>query len=188
MRRGAALVESALLFPLLLLMTLGAMQLALLTQARLVVQGAAVAAARAAIADPYGRRLSPKRAASVACASIAGPTLPAGIRPPAWENAPGPRGVKRLILRGPAATMKTRSDVTLAADEAVAEVGHDCELMIPGVSRLFVWLDPANRTLTRYYGSPHVLIAAKAVLPAPWLGPKGVRPGRWPSPAPRRRR
>ena len=81
MRRGAALVESALLFPLLLLMALGAMQLALLTQARLVVQGAAVAAARAAIADPYGRKLSPKRAATAACAPSPGPPSPPGSGP-----------------------------------------------------------------------------------------------------------
>ena len=187
-RRGAALAEAALMMPLLLMMALGGMQLALLAHARLVVQAAAVAAARSAIADPFGKRLSPQRAAAAACASIAGPTLPAGIRPPAWARFPGPRGVARLVERGPASSMKTRADVTLAADEAVAEVGHDYELLIPGVSRLFVWMDAANRTSSLFYGRPHVLVSARSRLPAPWLGAKGVKPGRWPSPAVRKGR
>lgn len=204
--RGAALTEFALLMPLLLGLTLGIIQLSLMAQARLVIHAAATAAARAAVADPYGRQLSPERAAEVACAGVAGPTLPGGMRAPAWERTPGPRGLRRLLARGPASQMKTRAKVQLAADEAVATVEHDYELLIPGVNRLFVHLErgwtalpgsrlralggPAltNRARSGLYGSPHLQIRATARLPAPWLGPRGIRAGSWPAKAPPRRR
>ena len=201
-RRGAALTEFALLMPLLLGLTLGVIQLCLMAQARIVVQAAAVAAARAAIADPQGRKLSPERAAAVACASIAGPTLPAGLRAGPWEKLPGPVGISRLIRRGPASQMKTRAVVTFRPqkDEAEATVEHDLELIVPGVNRLFVFVHegwrllPGSRqrllsgegreswTRTVLYGSPHVLVRGTSRLPAPWLSPKGIKPGLWPAP------
>ncbi len=196
------MAEFALLMPLLTGFTLGVIQLCLLAQARIVVQAAATAAARAAIADPRGLKLSPERAAAVACAGIAGPTLPAGLKAGPWENLPGPVGIKRLVKRGPASRMKTRAVVILRPDqdEAEATVEHDLELIVPGVNRLFVfvqegWLllpGSTKRLLsgegreawirTAMYGSPHVLVKAKALLPAPWLGAKGIKPGLWPAP------
>lgn len=197
MPRGAALTEFALLMPLLLAMTLGAMQMALIAQAALVVQAAAVAAARAAIADPSGARLSPHRAAALACAPVAGTTLPGKTSLPRF---PTPPAFRRMAGRLPASFLKTRADVTLGHDEAVARVFHDFELGVPGVNRLFVWLKEGwtglpgatnwarsrdtygAQTRSWLYGSPHIPLVAEARLPAPWLGPRGVRPGPWPAP------
>ena len=202
MRRGAALTEFALLMPLLLAMTLGAMQMALIAQAALVVQASAVAAARAAIADPSGVRLSPHRAAALVCAPVTGPTLRAKGSLPRF---PAPPAFRRLAGRLPTSFLKTRAEVTLEKDEAVARVFHDYELAVPGVNRLFVWLKegwvglPGTRSWARardtygaqtrswLYGSPHLPLTAQARLPAPWLGPRGVRPGPWPSPRERRK-
>jgi hypothetical protein len=197
MRRGAALTEFALLMPLLLALTLGAMQMSLIAQAALVVHTAAVAAARAAIADPSGARLSPHRAAALVCAPVTGPTLQVKASLPRF---PAPPAFRRLAGRLPVSLLKTRAEVTLEKDEAVARVFHDFELAVPGVNRLFVWLKEGwvglpgttswarardtygAQTRSLLYGSPHIPLVAQARLPAPWLGPRGVRPGPWPTP------
>ncbi len=199
-RAGAALTEFALLMPLLLALSLGGIQLSLMAQARIVVQAAAVAAARAAIADPRGLKLSPERAAAVACAGIAGLILPAGLKAGPWEKLPGPPGLSRLLRRGPASKMKTRAAVILRPkeNEAEATVEHDLELVVPGVNRLFIYLEKGwlllpgrrdgllrnheARVRTAIYGSPHVLVSATARMPAPWLNARGIRPGLWPAP------
>lgn len=186
MPRGAALAEAAVLMPVLVLGTLGTMQLALLGQARLVVHAAATAAARAAAADPRGTALSPERAAELACLGISGPALPGAARLPA--RLPGLPG--RLAARELPARLKTSADVRFEGGEAVADVVHEYQLLIPGVSRLFVWLPGAvpsaesfrNRAITRLYGSPHARVVGRARIPAPWLAARGVRDGRWPAP------
>ena len=196
-RHGAALTEFALLMPLLLALTLGTIQMTLIAHAVLVVQAAAVAAARAAIADPSGARLSPHRAAALVCAPVTGMTLAAKTPIPRF---PAPPAWKRMAARLPVSLLKTRAEVSLEKDEAVAQVFHDYELWVPGVNRLFVWLKegwvglPGTRSWARarqtygaqtrslLYGSPHIPLTAKARLPAPWLGPRGVRAGPWPAP------
>ena len=198
-RTGQALVEAAIAMPLLLGLALGVMQLALIAQARIVVQAAATAAARAAVADPFGRTLKPERAAAIACAPVAGPTLPAGLRLPSWVPSKGPWGLGRLASRLPSALAKTRAKVHLEADEARAEVEHDFELVVPGVNRLFVFLEEswislpgsrvralgreslANRVRSRVYRSPHVLVRATARVPAPWLAARGAAGQDWPA-------
>lgn len=180
---GAALVETALALPLFLGLALGVAQLALLAQARAVVHAAATTAARAAIADPAGKRLSPERAAELACLAVTGPSLPGGARLPA---PPAGLPARRLAWL-PASRIKTQAEVKFLKEEAVARVDHDLELLLPGVGRLFVFaeegwgllrgdltrgLDNAsatNRALSLLYGRPHLRVTATARLPAPWL-------------------
>lgn len=166
-RRGAALAETALLLPVLLGLALGVAQLALLAQARLLAQAAAVSAARAAIADPAGTRLSPARAASATLA----PLVPA----------------RNPLLKAAVSAAKTSVRVDLGRDEAEAEVEHHLELLVPVAGLLFVRMEESwgllpgsprraleahalrNRALSGLYREPHVRILARARLPAPWL-------------------
>lgn len=156
-RSGHVLVEFAIAMPLLLLMTMGVMQVSLLAAAKAVVNHAAFVAARAELVGE-----DPEEAAEMVCAPLAGT---ASDQPPgtyADYVIPGygavPRsGISRektsasVVHPGSAGSAAVRVDVT-----------HDFELIFPFVAELF------RTDGAEHGGKPHARIVETCTLARRW--------------------
>jgi len=170
--KGTAIVEFAIVFPLLLLIVLGIMQISLIFVAQTVVEYAAFAAARAELVEE-----DPLRAAAMVCSAIAGPTdvppavpdAPASITVPGWGELP----------RSADALDKTLVEVSDPLDDdndqIVVTVTHNYELIIPVASMLFKLVsapaepgqEPEGLFVT-LNGAPHMVLRSQHTRPVPW--------------------
>lgn len=152
--RGQVLAEFALALPLLLLLTLGVMQLSLLFVAKSVVNHAAFVAARAALVGE-----DPEEAAEIACAPISGI---AGDEAPAAYYIPG-RGD---LLRSGLSREKTTVDLVHpsfnVSNVVRVDVTHDYELIFPVVSELF------ETAGAEHGGRPHRRMTETCTLSRRW--------------------
>lgn len=181
-RGGQALVEFAIVFPVIMLVTLGIMQLALIFGAQQVVLYAAFCAARAALVQE-GDYPDPEKAAELACIPITGTSV--GVRPPVGESIPGIGAALKYAI----SKVKTSAEVQVGQHEVTAVVTHYYELIIPIVNRIFVFrwesflgIEPTteelrsmrtetamkNVMMSRIFGAPHLTIKEKCTLPKPW--------------------
>ena len=127
---GQAIAEFAIVFPLLLMLVLGIIQISLMFVAKSVVEYSAFAAARAELVGE-----DPERAAEMICSSIAGPSYNRGdghpITVPGWGVLP----------RSESASLKTSVDVVDPIGDrngtVTVEVTHFYELIVPVVSLIF---------------------------------------------------
>ena len=170
-RRGQALSEFAVAFPLQLLITLGIIQLSLIIVGAIVVDYAAEAAARAVLVGE-----DPHQAAALVCSQIAGSTsrgaIGQGISVPGWGVLP----------RSAQSLQKTHVNVTrplyvggsgpldetqpLHADTATIEayVHHDFELIIPVVDLLGSFVFGGHDI----QGARHITLTARGTQKVPW--------------------
>ncbi len=177
--KGQAVVEYAIMFPILLMFTLGIIQLSLLFVARHVVEYAAFCAARAMLVedDPEIAQGNAERAAHIVCSAIAGRSgVQASSNPieiPGWGVLP----------RYAASERKTRvervgsrePDVITPETAICVEVTHEFELIVPVVNSIVYKLgDPRvgmRNVSYEKYGAPHVPIHGRATLARPWSVP-----------------
>lgn len=197
-KKGQSMVEFAIVFPVMMLLTMGIMQLALIYTAKQVVHYAAFSAARAQLVGGNA-----ERAAEIVCTPITGRTLPGDftvpdINIPGWD----------VFARSGVAKIKTSAEIKNGKNEVTVEVTHHFELIMPLINRVFVfpWEDflgiggegtPAeyyleelkanfesvmesgdfsidwdrqvpNYILSSFYQQPHIIIKAKSTLPKPW--------------------
>ena len=158
---GQAIVEYAIVFPIVLLIALSLIQLAHIFVAKQVVSYAAFCAARAALVGE-----DPDRAAAFVCSPITGTTgadRPEEFTLPGWGE-----------LRGSGASMvKTQPAVIdLAEGRYVsAEVTHQFQLQIPiadeltyRVASVLMGVENVDRAT---YGAPHLNIRGTAMLAVP---------------------
>ncbi len=169
--KGQAVVEYAIMFPILLMAMLGIIQLSHLFVGRHVVEYAAFCAARAMLAeeDPDIAEMQAKKAAYLVCSSIAGRSGPEGepIELPGWG----------ILPRSGSAVLKTRVErvAPRVVDPSTAisvEVSHDFELIVPVVNNMIFRLGElrvdVGDTDMFDYGSPHLELKARATLAKPW--------------------
>ncbi len=127
--RGQILVEFAVALPLILGLTVGIMQMALLVAAKVVVNHAAFVAARAELVGE-----DPEEAAEISCAPVAGMSKDQDL--PGYE-IPG-RGVlpRSGLSREKTSVAVVHPDAPLEPAVRV-DVTHDFELVFPVVGELF---------------------------------------------------
>ena len=170
--RAQVMVETAIAFPVQIVITLAIMQFCLIAGAKQVVNYAAHAAARAALVG-----LDAHRAASIVCSPIAGSYRPSGSA--ASIVIPG-RGTLR---RSQQSQLKTDVEIVNPPDDGdkkvVVEVTHRLELILPFIEYTpfhdwhLLWgtvekLGPRNVV--------HKVIVQTCTLPQPWDGDReGVR-------------
>jgi len=124
---GQVMVETAIAFPVQMLITLAIMQFCLISAGKQVVNCAAHSAARAVLVD-----YDAERAAAIVCSPISGSTCGAGgfepIFVPGWGNLP----------RSRQAQLKTSVRLLNPLDDGdkkvTAEVTHQYELFLPFVN------------------------------------------------------
>ena len=170
--RGQALAETALAFPLQVLLTLGILQVGLLSVGRAGARYAAFAAARAALTEPFPsgpgyaagrpRRSDPVRAAQIAMIPMAGSALSGG----AFSRMPA---VARLTDPGRLASAAARTRVRIRRGKAgvFARVEYDFGLVVPGAGRLiaFLWALRGGGGESPVGSAPRVPLAAECELP-----------------------
>ncbi len=133
---GQALLETALTFPLHVLVVLGVLQAGLLSIGKAFTEYAAFAAARAALPEPEpgsprARRPDPRQAAAIA-------VLPAVPSPTgALARLAGGAGILADPGRIAAARASVRVETRRAPGRVTARVAHDFALVVPVVNRLF---------------------------------------------------
>jgi len=164
--RAQVMVETAIAFPVQIVITLAIMQFCLIAGAKQVVNYAAHAAARAALVG-----LDVHKAASIACSPIAGSYAPPGSAGSIY--IPG-RGNLRHSRQ---AQLKTTVDVLNPPDDGdkkvVVEVTHKLQLILP-----FVEYTPFNDWHLLWGRIEklgprrvvHKVITQTATLPQPWDG------------------
>jgi len=156
--RGQVLVETAIAFPIQILITVAIMQFCLIAVAKQVVNYAAHAAARAVLVNE-----DPERAAAIVCSPIAGSDCTrSGAAPifiPGWGN----------LARSPQSQAKTSvavlNDLDAGDKTVTAEVSHDFELIFPFVNAIPMW----GRTVT-HNGVVHKVLTQAVSIPQPWDG------------------
>ena len=171
--RGQAVVEYAIMFPILLLVTLGIIQLSHLFVARHVVEYAAFCAARAMLVeeDSDAAEEQAEKAALIVCSSIAGRSGPEGepIEVPGWGTLPRSRSAatKTRVARVPPLDVDVDPVTTVSA-----EVTHDFELIVPVVNNMVYRLGELRIGVENVdmfdYDSPHLELKARATLAKPW--------------------
>ncbi|MFW6158336.1 MAG: TadE family protein [Planctomycetota bacterium] len=166
---GQAIAEFAIVFPVMLMLVLGIVQVSLMFVAKQVVDYAAYAAARAELVEE-----DPQQAAALVCSAIAGPTYPDGvvrnpIHVPGWGALP----------RSAPAVLKTEVDVLNPIGDrdgwVEVEVTHYYELVVPVASLIFRPVGrkvrpgdvPQGIFVTRY-GAPHMVLKSKYKRAVPW--------------------
>ena len=124
--RAQVVVETAIAFPVQLVITLAIMQFCLIAAAKQVVNCAAHAAARAALVG-----LDAQRAAAFVCSPIAGSYCPPGIASPIYIPGRGylPRS-RQSLLKTTAAILNRPDD---GDKRVVVQVTHEFQLLIPFV-------------------------------------------------------
>jgi Flp pilus assembly protein TadG len=160
---GQVIVEYAIVFPILLLLTLLIIQLAHLFVAKQVVSYASFCAARAAlVGEDYAA------AARMVCSLIAGPSgvgTGATVTVPGW----GPlRGSAASAVKTQAASL---SNVPTPYPATTIEVTHDFELQVPVANSVTyslgeIFLESGDLDYT--YGVPHIRIRSRSTLSRPW--------------------
>ncbi len=158
--KGQALIELAIVLPLLLVLSLVLIQAAWLSEARGVVEYAAFVAARAAAVDGDAAQ-----AARLVCVPITGLS---GARR-VWSGAAAGSGSLGGLSdqdrsRYAASLEKTRVRIAHLPHAVEAEVEHDWELIIPIAGRLMAMLTTESRRLTDRYGTPHLALRGMARL------------------------
>ena len=175
-KSGQAIAEFALVFPLLLMLVLGIIQISLMFVARSVVEYSAFAAARAELVGE-----DPEQAAEMICSAIAGPSYARGtgrpITVPGWG----------VLSRSESSSLKTSVDVIDPIGdgngEVTVEVTHLYELVVPVVSLIF---KPISKPLEPGHvpdgifvtkdNAPHMILKSRYTRPVPWDEEiKGVR-------------
>ena len=158
---GQAMVEFAIVMPMVLFITMGIAELAVIYTARAALDGAAHAAARAELVGE-----DPLNAATLVLSAVSGPTVLDGpnepIIIPGWGELP----------RSRAAHSRTRIHVITPlspdGDRVSVEVGHDHELLFPEISVPFF-----SGTVFKGFsanGASFLTLKDTAVLPKPWKG------------------
>jgi len=162
--RGQAVVEYAIAFPILLLLTLAIVQLAHLFVAKHVVSLASFYAARAAlVGEDY------ERPAKMACSLIAGP---AGVGTGSTITLPGWGPLRGSAAAEAKTTVLSVNDVQTDYPAETIEVRHQFELRIPVANALAYSLGDALLGLEGLddatYGAPHLEIRSRTTLSRPW--------------------
>ncbi|MFW6162736.1 MAG: TadE/TadG family type IV pilus assembly protein [Planctomycetota bacterium] len=178
--RAQVMVETAIAFPVQLLITLGIMQFCLIAGGKQIVNCAAHAAARAALVD-----LDTNRAAALVCSPIAGEPIH-GVGSPAPIFIPGRGNLRRSVASQQKTTARILArpeDLTDPDDNVVkVEVTHDFELILPFVglapwerdTRTETWHPVWGRVVVhRSESNPrkrvtHKVLRQTASLPIPW--------------------
>ena len=153
---GQAIAEFAIVFPVLLVLVLGIIQGSLMFTAKMVVEYAAYAAARAELVGE-----EPERAAELVCSAIAGPSYTPGtgkpITVPGWGVLP----------RSESSSIKTHVDVLDPIEDGngtvTVEVTHYYELIIPAARLVF-----APGTFVTLNDAPHLVLKSRHTRPVPW--------------------
>jgi Flp pilus assembly protein TadG len=164
--RGQVLVETAIAFPIQMLITLAIMQFCLIAVAKQVVNYAAHAAARAVLVNE-----DPERAAEIVCSPIAGSDCTnSGATPifiPGWGN----------LARSAQSQAKTSVNVVNDLDDGdktvTAEVSHDFELIFPFVNATpFGDWHPIWGRIVKLgpRGVVHKVLTQTVSIPQPWDG------------------
>ena len=165
-QRGQVLVETAIAFPIQMLITLAIMQFCLIAVGKQVVNYAAHAAARAALVGE-----DPERAAAIVCSPIAGSNCTGGsaspIFVPGWGDLP----------RSRQSQLKTFASVTDPLDDGnkmvAAEVTHQFELILPFISATpFRDWHPVWGRIVKLgpRGVVHKELTQSVSIPQPWDG------------------
>ena len=164
--RAQVMVETAIAFPVQIVITLAIMQYCLIAGSRQVVTVAAHDAARAVLVG-----LDPHNAASIVCSPIAGGYRPQGVAPvihiPGWGDLKGSVNSQ----------LKTHVDLTNPPDDVdkkvTVQLAFDLELIVPFVEYTpfvdwhLLWGEVVK------YGPNHVVhkvIRQTVTLPQPWDG------------------
>ena len=157
-------VEYAIVFPILLLMTLLIIQLAHIFVAKQVVSYASFCGARAAlVGEDY------QKAASMVCSPITGLS---GVRKDSTVTIPG----WGALAGSGAAAVKThaelRGDFKTDGPAVTVEVTHDFELTVPvadtvayHMGEMFLTSDDLDFST---YGAPHIRVRSSCTLAKPW--------------------
>ena len=160
--RGAILVESALIMPLILFITLGIFQLSLIYVARSVLNYATYSASRAVLVDE-----DPQQAANTILSVISGPSDPAyggqTLDIPGWGNLP----------RFDYATARTRVHVVDEATDAnprvTVRVEHDYQLILPSFTLYMFGLTTQTFRSFEENGKSYLTMSDSCTLPRTWL-------------------
>jgi hypothetical protein len=164
--RGQVLVETAIAFPIQLLITLAIMQYCLIAIAKQVVNYAAHAAARAVVVGQ-----DPDRAAAIVCSPIAGAPCGAGalqpIYVPGWGNLPRSSQAQfKTTVARPFLNPPDDGDKKITV-----EVTHNFELIIPFVnSTPFGDWHPIWGRIVKLDGVVHLPLTQRVTLAQPWDG------------------
>ncbi len=167
-QKGTVIVEFAIVFPIMLMLVLGVIQISFMFVARTVVEYAAFAAARAELVGE-----DPARAAQFVCSTISGPSYTPGTgRPivvPGWGVLP----------RSESSSLKTTADVIEGFGDrtgtVTVEVTHLYELVVPVIPLLLKPVanpiqpgEDIDGLFVTVNGSPHLAIRARYTRPVPW--------------------
>ncbi len=161
------IVEYAIVFPILLLVTLLIIQLAHLFVAKQVVSYASYCAARAALvdSDPQEAQSDANLAAQIVCSSIAGPSgvgSDSTVTLPGWGALPG----------SGASAAKTKVIITNGDSSLTADVTHYYELTIPVANTVTYQLGDvlltSNDVDRDKFGAPHMPITGTCTLSKTW--------------------
>ena len=160
---GQVIVEYAIVFPVILLVTFLIIQLAQLFVAKQVVSYAAFCAARAAIVgEDYDA------AAVLVCSPIAGPT---GVGAGTTFTLPGWGPVRGSAASAAKTHVMAIGGIQTNVPAATVEVTHDFELRMPIANVVAyklgdVFLESGD--LDYAYGAPHIRIRSRCTLSRPW--------------------
>jgi Flp pilus assembly protein TadG len=166
--RAQVLVETAIAFPVQMMITLAIMQFCLIAGAKQVVNYAAHAACRALLVGE-----NPHMAASIVCSPIAGTTRPAGSAEPIYIPGRGtlPRSVQSQ-LKTSYLVLNDLDDGDGPGDKKVTvSVTHRYELIIPFVSyTAFATWHPLWGTVEKIgsRNSVHKVLTQTMTLPHMW--------------------
>ena len=164
---GQVIVEYAIVFPILLMITLVIIQLAHIFVAAQVINYAAFAAARAAIVGE-----DPDAAAALVCSRIAG-TGGVGtgstVYLPGWGELPRSLAAEIKTETFPITDERFQQE---HPDAVTIEVTHDFELRVP-VADMMVYrigdiILGADLMDMRTYGTPHIHMRSRSTLARPW--------------------
>lgn len=156
--KGQALVELAIVLPLLLMLSLVLIQAAWLSEARGVVEYAAFVAARAAAVGGDAAQ-----AARLVTVPITGLSGTSAVR--SGSAAGGLRGLPDQDRpRYAAGFEKTRVRVGRLPRGVEAQVEHHWELIVPIAGRLMAMFTTESRRLSDRYGTPHLALRGTARL------------------------
>ncbi len=159
--QGQAMVEFAIVMPLVLFLTMGIAELAVIYTARATLDGAAHAAARAELVGQ-----DPLSAATSILSAVAGPTVLDGpddpVIIPGWGELPRSRAARSRTR------IKVLTPLSPDGDRVSVEVEHDHELLFPEISVPFF-----SGTVFEGFsanGASFLTLKDTAVLPKPWKG------------------
>jgi Flp pilus assembly protein TadG len=161
-KKGQAMVEFAIVFPLQIFVTLIILQLVFLYVATHVVNFAAFAAARAELVGE-----DPEAAAEAICTPIAGITdiagMPEPISYPGWGT----------LDRSDISQERTSVNIVtpLSADQNIVEVSVSCdvEMIFPVANQIVPWIPlMPDEQYGEIDGVPHLTIVASHQLPVSW--------------------